>query len=118
MNFYDVHYQQHHYAGTSGSTPEDMKDIVRLIGEGRIDPAPMITHIGGMNVAIETTKNLPSIPGGKKLIYTHIELPLTALADFAELGKTDARFGELDRLVKDANGLWCAAAEKYLLENF
>lgn len=118
VNFYDVHYQQHHYAGTSGSTPEDMKDIVRLIGEGRIDPAPMITHIGGMNVAIETTKNLPSIPGGKKLIYTHIELPLTALADFAELGKTDARFGELDRLVKDANGLWCAKAEAYLLANF
>ena len=118
VNFYDVHYGQHHYAGTSGSTPDDMKDIVRLIGEGRIDPAPMVTHIGGMDAVIETTKNLPSIPGGKKLIYTHIELPLTALADFAELGKTDARFATLDALVKEANGLWCAKAEDYLLANF
>ncbi len=118
VNFYDVHYAQHHYAGTSGSTVEDMKDIVRFIGEGRIDPAPMVTHIGGMDAVIETTKNLPQIPGGKKLIYTHIELPLIALADFEEKGKTDARFAALDAMVKEANGLWCAKAEAYLLENF
>ena len=59
-----------------------------------------------------------AIPGGKKLIYNHIEPPLTALADFEALGKTDARFATLDTLVKEANGLWCAKAEKYLLENF
>lgn len=118
INFYDVHYAQHHYAGTSGSTVEDMKDIVRFIGEGKIDPAPMVTHIGGMDAVIETTKNLPSIPGGKKLIYTHINLPLVALSDFAELGKTDARFAALDAMVKKANGLWCAEAEAYLLTHF
>ena len=37
---------------------------------------------------------------------------------FAALGKTDARFATLDALVKKANGLWCAEAEAYLLENF
>ena len=118
FNFYNVHYKQHHVSGTSGSTIEDMKDIVRLIGEKQIDPAVMITHIGGMDAAIDTTVNLPNIPGGKKLIYTHIELPLTALADFAALGIKDARFKMLDTLVKENNGLWSAAAEKYLLENF
>ena len=118
INFYDVHYAQHHYAGTSGSTPDDMRDIVRLIGEGRIDPAVMVTHVGGIDSAIDTTLNLPHIKGGKKLIYTHVEMPLTALADFAELGKNDARFAELDRIVCAHNGLWCAEAEKYLLENF
>ena len=118
VNFYNVHYAQHHYAGTSGSTPEDVKDIVRLIGEQRIDPAVMVTHIGGINAAIDTTLNLPNIKGGKKLIYTHIELPLTALADFCELGRTDSRFATLDKLVTEHNGLWCAEAEKYLLENF
>jgi len=118
VNFYNVHYAQHHYAGTSGSTPDDMKDIVRLIGENRIDPAVMVTHVGGINAAIETTLNLPHIPGGKKLIYTHAELPLTALADFAELGKSDARFATLAALVEDHGGLWCAEAEQYLLENF
>ena len=118
FNFYNVHYAQHHVTGTSGSTPEDMRDIVDLIGKKRLDPSVMITHIGGIDAAIDTTVNLPKIPGGKKLIYTHIDLPLTALADFEELGKTDERFKELDRLVKQNNGLWSADAEKYLLNNF
>ncbi len=118
FNFYNVHYKQHHVSGTSGSTIEDMKNIVRLIGKKKIDPAVMITHIGGMDAAIDTTVNLPNIPGGKKLIYTHINLPLTAIADFAALGETDDRFKVLDAYVKENNGLWSAAAEKYLLENF
>lgn len=118
FNFYNVHYKQHHVSGTSGSTIEDMRDIVRLIGEGKIDPAVMITHIGGMDAAIDTTVNLPNIPGGKKLIYTHINLPLTAIADFAALGETDGRFKVLDALVKENNGLWSAEAEAYLLEHF
>jgi hypothetical protein len=118
FNFYNVHYQQHHVSGTSGSTIEDMKDIVRMIGEQKIDPAVMITHIGGIDAAIETTVNLPKIPGGKKLIYTHIDLPLTAIDDFAALGETDLRFKTLAGLVEQSDGLWNAAAEKYLLENF
>lgn len=118
FNFYNVHYQQHHVTGTSGSTPEDMRDIVDLIGQNRLNPSVMITHIGGIDAAIDTTVNLPKIPGGKKLIYTHIELPLTALSDFEELGKTDERFKVLDSFVKENNGLWCAKAEKYLLKNF
>ncbi len=119
FNFYNVHYAQHHVAGTSGSTTEDMHDIVRLIGEKCIDPAVMITHIGGIDAAIETTLNLPKIGGGKKLIYTHIDhLPLTAISDFEKLGKEDKRFETLDRLVKQNNGLWSADAERYLLDNF
>ena len=118
INFYNVHYAQHHYAGTSGSTPDDMRDIVKLIGEGRIDPAVMVTHVGGIDAAIDTTLNLPGIKGGKKLIYTHINLPLTAIADFAELGKRDERFARLASLVAEHGGLWCAEAEQYLLENF
>ena len=78
----------------------------------------MVTHIGGIDAAIDTTLNLPHIKGGKKLIYTHIDLPLTAIADFRELGKTDARFAVLAALVAEHGGLWCAEAEKYLLENF
>ena len=118
FNFYNVHYKQHHVSGTSGSTMEDMLDIVRLIGENKINPAVMITHIGGINAAVDTTLNLPKIPGGKKLIYNHIELPLTAIADLAELGKQDDRFRTLDSLVKQHNGLWSAEAEDYLLKNF
>ena len=118
VNFYNVHYSQHHYAGTSGSTPDDVRDIVRLIGEGKINPATMVTHIGGIDAAIDTTTRLPEIPGGKKLIYTHINLPLTAIADFDKLGESDSRFAKMAKMVRENNGLWCAEAEKYLLENF
>lgn len=118
VNFYNVHYAQHHYAGTSGSTPGDIKDIVDLIGAQRIDPAVMVTHIGGMNAAIDTTLNLPTLTGGKKLIYTHIDMPLTAIEDFEKLGASDKRFADLAKIVSENNGLWCAKAEKYLLDNF
>ena len=118
FNFYNLHYAQHHVAGTSDSMPEDMHDIVRLISEQRINPAVMVTHIGGMDAAIDTTLRLPEIEGGKKLIYTHIHLPLTAIADFEALGQTDELFKTLHMLVTTHNGLWCAEAEQYLLENF
>ena len=60
---------------------------------------------------------LHDIPGGKKLIYTQIDMPLTAIDDFAELGKTDAMFAELAKIVERSNGLWSAEAERYLLKN-
>ena len=117
MNFYDVHYTSHHILGTTGGNTDDMREAIALMTAGRINPAAMITHIGGLNTAAETTLNLPNIPGGKKLIYTHLDLPLTAIADFAEAGKNDPLFAQLDQIVKRNNGLWCAEAEAYLLSH-
>ena len=51
------------------------------------------------------------------MIYTHISLPLTAIADFEEKGKTDPMFAKLHELVSKTNGLWNTEAEKYLLEH-
>ncbi|MCQ2453560.1 MAG: zinc-binding dehydrogenase [Clostridia bacterium] len=118
LNYYDVHYNSTHVIGTTGGNTEDMKESLRLTAAGRIRPAVMVTHIGGLDCAGETTLNLPKIPGGKKLIYTHLNMPLTALDEFEEKGKTDPRFAELDKIVKAHKGLWCAEAEKYLLANF
>jgi hypothetical protein len=117
MNFYDVHYSSHHILGTTGGNTDDMREAIALMTAGRINPAAMITHIGGLNSAAETTLNLPNIPGGKKLIYTHLSFPLTAIADFADAGKRDQLFAELDQIVKRNNMLWCADAEAYLLQN-
>ena len=77
----------------------------------------MITHVGGIDTAAESTLNLPSIKGGKKLIYTHINMPLTAIEDFAKLGESDPFFKELADIVAKNNGLWCPEAEKFLLAN-
>ena len=114
FNFYNVHYASTHVVGTSGGNTEDMKEALVLMGKG-MDPAGLVTHIGGLNAVIDTTLNLTSIPGGKKLIYTHIDMPLTAIADFGKVGKPV--FDELDRICKAHNGLWCVEAEKYLLAN-
>ena len=55
------------------------------------------------------------IPGGKKLIYTNIDMELTAIDDFEKKGETDPLFAELAKITKKHNGLWSAEAEKYLL---
>ena len=117
FNFYNVHYSSTHIVGTSGGNTDDMREALKLMETGRINPAAMITHVGGLNAVIDTTLNLPNIKGGKKLIYTNIDLPLTAIADFAEKGKTNPLFAELDKIVKANNNLWCTEAEKYLLSH-
>lgn len=114
FNFYNVHYNQTHVVGTSGGNNDDMKEALEYLSKG-LDPAGLVTHIGGLNAVIDTTLNLPTIPGGKKLIYTHIRMPLTAIADFGKIGKPV--YDELDRICKEHNGLWCVEAEKYLLAN-
>ena len=116
LNFYNVHYASTHVVGTSGGNTDDMKEALHLMSTG-LDPAGLVTHIGGLSVVPETTLNLPNIKGGKKLIYTHIEMPLTPISDFAEKGRTNPAFAELDRLCKAHNGLWNLEAEAYLLAN-
>lgn len=116
LNFYNVHYKFTHIAGTSGGNNEDLREALDYLSKG-LDPAGLITHIGGLNAVIDATLRLPEIPGGKKLIYTHIDLPLTAIDDLAELGKNDAMLAKLSEIVAENNGLWSVKAEKYLLEN-
>lgn len=117
FNFYNVHYASTHVVGTSGGNTDDMIEALDMIAAGRLSPSGMITHVGGLNAVVETTKNLPKIPGGKKLIYTHVNLPLTAIDDFAEKGKTDPLFAKLAELCAANNGLWSPEAERYLLAN-
>ena len=116
LNFYNVHYAYTHIVGTSGGNNDDMVEALDIMSKG-LDPAGLVTHIGGLNAVIETTLNLPHIPGGKKLIYTHKNLPLTAIADFAKLGETDPFYAELAKLVATTKGLWNVEAEEYLLKN-
>jgi L-sorbose 1-phosphate reductase len=63
----------------------------------------------------ETIRSLPSIPGGKKLIYPQVSLPLTALEDFDKLGRGNPFFAELARLTAERSGLWSREAEEHLL---
>jgi hypothetical protein len=117
VNFYNVHYQSTHFVGTSGGNNEDIIESLSYINKG-LDPAGLITHIGGINAVIDATMNLPDIPGGKKLIYPHIDMPLTAIDDFKKKGKINPFFAELDKICYKHKGLWSPEAEEFLLEQF
>lgn len=117
LNFYNVHYNASHIVGTSGGNTNDLIESLELMGNGIINPASMVTHIGGLDCVVDTVMNLPKIPGGKKLIYTNIQMQLTAIDSFREKAKEDPMFSKLADIVENSNGLWSAEAEKYLLAN-
>jgi threonine dehydrogenase-like Zn-dependent dehydrogenase len=113
FNFYNVHYAETHIVGTSGGNTDDMRESLELMSAGKINPAAMITHIGGITAASETTLHLHEIPGGKKLIYTHLDFPLVALNDLA--GHANPLFAELGKICARHDNLWNVEAENYLL---
>ncbi|MBQ4353939.1 MAG: zinc-binding dehydrogenase [Clostridia bacterium] len=123
LNFYNVHYGATHIVGTSGGNTDDMIESIALMEKKLINPSGMITHIGGLNACAEATMNLPKIKGAKKLIYTHIDLPLTAIEDFGKAAEENAGtelgelFADLDKICKAAGDLWCTEAEARLLRN-
>jgi threonine dehydrogenase-like Zn-dependent dehydrogenase len=117
FNFYNVHYAFTHITGTSGGNTDDMRESLKLMSEGRINPAVMITHVGGLDAVVDTTLNLPQIPGGKKLIYTNISMPLVSLYKLEEKGSDNKLYADLHEIVSKNDYIWSLEAERYLLAN-
>ena len=117
INLYRIHYDGIHVVGTAGSNPADTVDTIRLIEEGKIDPSIMISHICGLPQYADAVRAFEKPFGAKKVCYNHIDLPMTAIDDLAELGKTDPMMARLAELVAAHGGLWNAEAEAYLLAN-
>jgi len=118
LNYYDVHYNSTHVMGTTGGNTADMIESLELSAKGVLNPAVMVTHIGGLDCCAEVTLNQPKLGGGKKLIYTHISMPLTAIDEFRAKAAEDARFAGLADICEKNNNLWCPEAEEYLLANW
>ena len=116
LNFYNVHYASTHVVGTSGGNTDDMKEAVNMMNAGKINPAILVSHVGGLGAVPEATLHYPEISGSKKLIYTGVDMPLTAIENFEKLGREDPFFAKLNELCMANNGLWSSEAEKYLLE--
>ena len=114
FNFYNVHYESTHVVGTSGGATSDMKESLDLSARGAINPSMMITHIGGLNAVPRAILGLHDTPGGKRMIYPQIDLPLTPIADFAALGANTPLFADLAASCDRHNGLWNAEAETIL----
>ncbi len=117
FNFYNVHYAFTHITGTSGGNTDDMRESLKLMSQRRINPAMMITHIGGLDAVVDTLLNLPQIPGGKKLIYTNISMPLVSLYKLREMGAHNILYEKLHEIVSKNDYIWSVEAEKCLLAN-
>lgn len=117
LNLYRVHYDGIHVVGTAGSIPVDMTDIISLIEKDKINAGAIVSHILGLNAVKETLFAMEKPNGAKKVCYNHLDIPLIAIANLEELGKTNELYRELAKIVKKNNGLWCAEAEEYLLSN-
>ena len=114
INFYNIHYNATHFVGTSGSNTQDMKDAIALIENKTVNVAKIETHIMGLNHVCESILNLPKMPGGKKIVYSGKEFPVTDVSAFGENNELEKHLKEL---VDAHDGLWNAEAEQYFLEH-
>ena len=114
INFYNIHYNATHFVGTSGSNTQDMKDAIALIENKTVNVAKIATHIMGLNHVCESILNLPKMPGGKKIVYSGKEFPVTDVSAFGENNELEKHLKEL---LDAHDGLWNAEAEQYFLEH-
>ena len=117
LNLYRVHYDGIHVVGTAGSIPEDTVDTIKLIEENKINPGAIVSHILGLSAAVDTVLDMGTPNGANKVCYNHLDLPLIAIDQLPELGKTNPLYKALAEIVERNGGLWCAEAEAYLLEH-
>ena len=116
VNFYNVHYNSTHFIGTSGGNTDDMKQSVELIENKIVNVAKIATHVLGLDQVAETTKQLPNLGGGKKVVYTHRKFPLTEVDKLSEISDNKLKEG-LGPILEKHGHLWSAEAEAYFLEN-
>ena len=118
LNLYNIHYESTHLVGTSGGSRSDMEESLALSASGAINPSRMVTHVGGLEAVPDALSDLPSFTGGKILIYPHVDMDLTAIADFEALAAQDPRFARLAEICAEQDDIWNQAAEEYVLEAF
>ncbi len=118
FNFYHVHYSATHIVGTSGGNTDDMRESLEMTAAGTLNPAIMVTHVGGLDAVPDTILNLPDIPGGKKLIYPHLDMPLFDIRDLSKEKAEDERFVKLEEILQKNHNIWSLEAEKYVMDVF
>jgi hypothetical protein len=118
LNLYNIHYESTHLVGTSGGSRSDMEESLELSATGALNPSMMVTHVGGLGAVPDALMSLDTFTGGKILIYPHVDLELTAIADLAVRAQQDARFGPLAEMTAITDGIWNQAAEEHLLSTF
>lgn len=116
-NLFRAHYDGVTIKGFSGGRPEDLKlALNHYYQHGLSSASKLITHVGGLNAAIDATIMCETAEGNgcKKMIYPQISLPMTKITDFARC--KDEKLRHISKLVEEHGG-WSREAEEYLLNN-
>ena len=116
VNLYRIHYDGIHVVGTAGSIPVDTVDTIKLIEEQKINPGVIVSHIMGLGECIKATIALEKPDGAKKVCYSGLDIPYIAVNELGKWGESDPLYKTLAEIVERNGGIWCAEAEKYLLE--
>ncbi len=67
-----IHYKSFNITGSSGGSPWDVAQTLKLIAEGNIDPSVHITRIGDLDHAIDFLKMVQAKQiDGKAVVYPH-----------------------------------------------
>ena len=114
INLYNVHYKAIHIVGTSGGNTDDMKEAVKLIETKKINAAKIVSQILGLDAVAQTTINLPNLPVGKKIVYTHKSFPLTSLNEINNINNEFAQ--NLTKIIERNNDFWNLEAEDYFIK--
>jgi L-sorbose 1-phosphate reductase len=101
------------YTGTSGSTVDDQKLVIKKALEGTLSPQRSVGAVGGLDVAVEGARAMMEGRfAGKILIFPQLSgLPLLSLAELAD------RYPDVGAKL-DARGAWTPEAERALVERF
>ncbi len=117
LNYYGVHYFDHHVIGTTGGTADDEREALELMEDGLIRPEALVSHVGGLPAVPEATLALDKLPGGKKLIYTEYDFPLFALDELSGEAEKKPWLAPLCEIVGKNGGLWSLEAEQWIFEH-
>ncbi|MDP2964816.1 MAG: zinc-binding dehydrogenase [Pelolinea sp.] len=99
--------------GTSGSTMDDQRLVIRKTLNGQLSPNRSVAAVGGIESARDGIQAMMTgVYAGKVLIFPQISgLPLVSLDEFRD------RFPDIGKHLGE-NNLWTREAEKALIEKF
>ncbi len=65
LNFYDVHYKRHAPCRDEPRYTDDMREAIAMMNAGRLNPAAMVTHIGGLDAWLKPRRICRRFPAEK-----------------------------------------------------
>jgi len=113
LDMSDVYLSNAQYTGTSGSTLDDQRMVIRKTVQGELSPSRSVGAIGGMEAAQDGVRAMMEGDyAGKVVIFPQITgVPLTGVSELKEaLPAVAEHLG--------SGGVWTSEAERILIEEY